>query len=91
MKIYKANTTTITVLGVAYFADGNGVIDVPDNKVGSSIWGQGFVCADGYLAELGRLSNQASTSADQAVAKTIEAAGIDPVKKPVSTEKPKPL
>lgn len=52
MQIYKAGTTTITLSGTTYQADERGIIDVPDDKINSSVWIHGFVSANGRLKEL---------------------------------------
>jgi hypothetical protein len=43
MKIFKTGTTKITLQGEDFMADSNGIIDVPDDRIDSSIWGKGFV------------------------------------------------
>jgi LEA14-like dessication related protein len=52
MKIYNPHKTTITLNGITYKADESGIIDIPDNKMNDSVWGQGFVSAKGRIAEL---------------------------------------
>lgn len=52
MLIYKAGTNKITLRGTDYIADENGIIDVPDDKIDSSVWASGFVSARGRLQEL---------------------------------------
>lgn len=58
MQIYKEGESQININGETYLADENGVIDVPDQAVGTAVWGRGFVSAAGRLAELGRLVDQ---------------------------------
>lgn len=52
MLIYKAGSNKITLKGTDYIADENGIIDVPDDKIDSSVWASGFVSARGRLQEL---------------------------------------
>ena len=54
MKIIKDNTFEIEVSGVIYYADNLGIIDVPDEKIGSMVWGKGFVSANSKIAMLER-------------------------------------
>jgi len=80
MQLYKANTNKLTLGGVEYVADDNGIIDVPDDKVSSSVWGWGFVSAKGRLAQLEREAAESvavSAAADPVVAKPAKPAVKD--------------
>lgn len=52
MQLYKHGCNTLTLGGIAYPADERGIIEVPDDKITSSVWTQGFVSAAGRLAQL---------------------------------------
>lgn len=52
MQLYKDGCNTLTLGGVDYPADERGIIEVPDDKITSSVWTQGFVSAAGRLAQL---------------------------------------
>lgn len=54
MQIYNPSKTDITLNGILYAADENGIITVPDDKINSSVWTQGFVSAHNRLAGLAR-------------------------------------
>ena len=54
MEIYKPNTNQINVAGITYTADADGIIDLPDDKITSRIWQNGFVSAKGRRAQLER-------------------------------------
>jgi hypothetical protein len=64
MQLYKRGAKSIVLGGITYQADGNGVVDVPDNKVDSSVWGKGFVIAGPVLAaiEADRLKEEAAAA-----------------------------
>ncbi len=82
MKVYKRDEPQLELGGVTYHADDNGVIDIPDGQVTSKVWANGFILADGHLAELERLRpTEESTS-------IVEQAEDQSSKAPVDT-KPK--
>ncbi len=59
MQIYKTGCNQITLMGATYAADERGIIDVPDDKINSSVWSQGFVSARGRIAQLDKESEAA--------------------------------
>lgn len=75
MKIQHSTKNKIRLDGEDYFADSNGIIDVPDNKINSSIWTQGFVVAKNPIAE---------------IEKQAQAAAVNPVA-PLVVDMPTPL
>lgn len=81
MQIYNPNKTSITLSGISYAADENGIIGLPDDKVSSSVWTQGFVHAKGRLAELAALTAEPLPTPDPET--------NTPVAATTSTAKPK--
>lgn len=63
MQIYNPSKTRITLNGIVHTADENGVIDVPDTQMNSSVWTQGFVCATAHLAQLAKAQAEAVATA----------------------------
>lgn len=64
-QIYKPNTASVTVLGEAYTADENGIIDIPDDKFSPTVFSQGFVSAIGRINQLAREAAVADTANQQ--------------------------
>lgn len=63
MKIYKRNATAITLDGVVYGADEYGIIEIPDHKMNSGVWSQGFVSAQGRLEQIAKAQTNAQAQA----------------------------
>lgn len=73
MQIYKPNTGSITLATGTFYADADGIIDVPDDSVTTAVWSQGFRHAKGRIAELDA-QNEASAAIEKPLVKAQEAA-----------------
>ena len=51
-KITHDTDTSVTVLGIIYYADANGIIDIPDDEFSTSVYQKGWVSAKAKLAQL---------------------------------------
>lgn len=84
MKIYKQNTTSITLSGQTYTSDENGIIDVPD-QLAANAFTQGFVSAKARM----KLLAQAQAENEPAeLAPATEAGPVEIKPAPVKTTKP---
>jgi len=72
MQLYKRNAKGLTVGGVTYPAD-NGFVDVPDDKLDSSVWTQGFVIGAPVVAALDAEQAKADAEATQATKPAVAA------------------
>lgn len=53
-KITHSTDTSVTVLGITYSTDANGIIDIPDDQFSTSVYQKGWVSAKAKLAQLAR-------------------------------------
>lgn len=72
MQIYSPHQSRIRLAGIDYVADENGIIDVPDDKINSSVWSSGFVSAKGRLQELAAAQSAALSEAPISAEPAIE-------------------
>ena len=87
MKIHHATKHKIRLDSEDYFADNDGIIEIPDNKVNSSIWSQGFTVVNNRLTEIEKSVNEVVTP----VAIPIKQKKTTVVKTSVAVELDKPL
>lgn len=52
MELYKSGCRELAINGVGYQADERGIVEVPDDKINSSVWAAGWVSAAGRLKTL---------------------------------------
>ena len=82
MRIYKPNTDSITLATGTFYADADGIIDIPDGSVTTAVWSQGFRHAKGRIAEI-EAQNETPALSEKTVVKApeaVKAIAADPVK-----------
>ncbi|TAN71614.1 MAG: hypothetical protein EPN17_00990 [Methylobacter sp.] len=52
MELYKSGCRELAINGVRYQADERGIVEVPDDKINSSVWAAGWVSAAGHVKAL---------------------------------------
>jgi len=79
-RIYKAGEDSITVLGVTYTADQDGIITIPDDGFSQSVYQKGWVPAKGREAQ--RERRQQADAAIDTVAAAAPAIPVQDASKP---------